>query len=308
MKHAILRRAVSAALCIAATGAQAALTPMDSGSGSSLVFMAYDNAGSKKSITVDLSYFITDVLSYDNAATDFTVSASTLWTAPGTTIQWDLAHDSLRVNGADIGGTRNWSNPFGFFNAAASSTSTYWAVIAGDTIAGGSGVYLGTGNPTPTQLATMRDVDLSQIANLSGVNPLFNGNNGASNGNAAVRNSLGSAGAGANATVGDGTTATGYVLSNNYMGVNGNWLGTSPWSAFVAEGTASPLWVMNANPVLDNLGNAVSYTVQSLGGTFTYSAGVLTWTTAPVPEANGYLVALVGFAILLFAGRQRLGR
>jgi hypothetical protein len=267
--------------------ARAALTNMFDGVGgpsgngnASLVFLGLDTSN-VSSLVVDLGYFYTDAV-------------GAAFNTPGTTIQWNFATNALSVNGVAQSGSYNWSAPYSAFSGAANAANTKWAVISG---AGGNypNYFVTTGNPTPAQVAS-QTTDLT--GNMLNTNALYGLSNGVTNASGRV-STQGLAGFGANSVVGQTQAAAGYVGNFGVFGPPGNeWTGGNlKWSAYASAGAANSngLWSLN---------NDVDGALR-LSGAFAYSAGVLTYTTAPVPEAEAGLLAAAGLSVLWFARRRR---
>lgn len=278
---------VAAALASGAV-AQAALKSMATTDGS-VAFLAIDPTA-PTSLVVDLNYFITDVTNVYDATGNPVAATGALFSSPGQTIQWNFNTDTLTVNGVAQSGAFNWSTPYGLFQAAAAPTSTQWAVISGSSTTYPN-TYLTTGNPTGAQLAR-QTADFT--SSLSFGDNVFGFNNTAVAAQPGA-NTLGLPGAGANAAFAT-QAVTGYVGNGSVLGPNLNWQGNLSWSAAVPQGGAASLFRLS-----DDADGAIQ-----IAGAFTYNAGVLTWSTAPVPEPSGVLLAVVGIAILLFAGQRRL--
>ena len=285
MKLLPLRLLLPVLAAFAALPASAKLSPILGSGGnlgnSSLAFLAVDTAD-VASVVVDLSYFYTDA-----------VAAGGSFDAPGTTIQWNFNANSLTVNGVAKAGTYNWSTPYAAFSAAAPSANTQWAVIGG---AAGSypNFYVTTGNPTTAQLG-VQTTDLT--TNLASVDAFYGkSNNVVSGGGKTSTQAL--TGFGANAVLGSNLSQDGYVASGAAFGSGGNWQGNLRWSAMRPVGAAntSGFWALE-----DDLDGATK-----LAGVFTFNAGILTYTTAPVPEAEAGLLAAAGLSVLWFARRRRL--
>lgn len=284
MKYTLFRSAGPLALCLhAATCTAASLSTMASDN-SSLIFLGIDSkSATVTSMVADLGYFLTDV---GNSAGLFQV--------PGSTVVWDFGHDTLSINGVSQSGTYNWSAAFDAFNAVAAAGNTQWAVIAGAKT-NFPQTFLTTGNPTSTQLS-QQTKSLTSAMGL--VDALINNANNASG--SGITSTFGLTGLGAEAEVGLTTAASGYVGAASNFNTAGTWQTKLKWSAYTNAGSGtSPLWSLTFDA---GTGSLVGPT--ALAGVFNYNAGVLTWTTAPVPEPNGYLVLVAGFAILAYAGRR----
>ena len=279
-----LKFAAVAAALVASTASHAALKDFAT-LNSSLVFFAVDKTD-MTSVTVDLSYLLND-------------TTSAAFTTPGTTIQWNFNSNSLLVNGAAKPGTYNWSTPFSFFSGAAVTGNTLWGVIAGTT---GSypDYYVTTGNPNASQLLTQ--ATSGNMPNMGALDAMYKTAN-----NNIVNTSTRSTtqklpGFGANSVVGENTAASGYVGAGANMGSNLNWGTNLSWTAGVAVGGTTPLWAMD-----DDTNNI--FKVSSAAGTagsFTYSAGVLTWSIpSAVPEPGTYALFGAGLGVIALRRRRR---
>jgi hypothetical protein len=271
---------------IAALPARAALSSMYNPSsttpgGGSLIFLGLDTTA-QASVTVNLGYFYTDAV-------------GAAFNTPGTSIQWNFAANTLSVNGSAQSGTYNWSVPYAFFNSAATQANTKWAVISGADLGQLPQNFVTSGNPTAAQLGAQ---NTGVTTNMQLVESLITNTNGLAN--TSTRSTTQNlAGFGANSVVGETSNAAGYVGNTGTFGSNGNWQGNLKWNAFAAAGNPATningFWTLN-----DEVDGATK-----LAGVFTYNAGVLSYTTAPVPEAEAGLLAAAGLSVLWFARRRR---
>lgn len=278
---------IVAAVAIAASSAANAAVDLFPTGNSSLSFIALDS-NAPISIFVDLNYNLNDFLPTSSVNT------------PNTTISWNFNNNSLTVNGVAQTGNFAWSNPFATFASAATGPVS-WAVIAGDTASPRRFITTGT----PVSQAQLDAQTLSLSSNMGLVNTLYSANSFI----------------GTHTTVGvdaGASTATSglpYVGTAGSFGTLGQWAGTNlQWTAFAAAGASNQFSFINVQPRsagsilptvttygLPNVDNVLSPGPYS---TFSYDAGVLTWTT-PVPEPSTYAMLLAGFAALGFMVRRR---
>lgn len=266
-------KALAAAVTLVAAGsAGAAMQNFASGNGS-LAFIALDYTGSPISMVMDLGYTI------DSFAP-----------AAGTTIVWDFNANTLSVNGVAQAGDFAWSGAFADFGAAAQTAETTWGVIAGDSVQNGTTLrYLSTSN---TALATIQNQSKANLSQFGLVDTLINNNNllptHTTNADGASTASSG------NAYVGNGAS----------FGTAGKWQNKATFVALANEGVAQNFYMLDSN-------NGISSTkalVTPYDGTFNYSAGVLTYSVAPVPEPESYAMLLAGLGMIGAVVRRRTRR
>ncbi len=290
--HVPFKPLAIAALLAAGTAAQAKLTAFDTPSfAGSLAFVAVQTTPTPDSLVVDLGLTL-DGGSLQAASSPSGIGAPLDLTTPGLDIVWNFQNNTMTVNGAAYAPAtaKNWSGVYSFFQGAATAASTKWAVIGG---AAGNypNYFLTTGAPTPSQLANQTQ-DLT--SNLYVVSTLYTSSNGVQNVAGTTQSTQTLAGWGANAAQGVTNQQSGYVLNNNHLGTAGNWLTNLKWSALVAEGTPSKVYLLE-----DDLDGATK-----LAGTFSYSAGRLEFTT-PVPEPESYALMAAGLMTIGMLVRRR---
>lgn len=288
---------IVAAVALAATGAaNASLNGMDSGTSSSVAFVAYDATGGVQgSVFVDLGYTFADFIpsSVGGAAGNLS--------DVNQTVVWDFANNTITRNGALVTGVTNDFSSFAPYIASA-GVDNRWGVIGGDTV----GVdfvtrYLSTGTPTASQLNQQTDSSALQL-----VAPLWDNTrtaitSSADNGSYYAPNNSDAAWVANNATA---------------WGTLGKWQNNTKWNAATA-GTQFNFWYVNGDGVEAAIGDAPvgSNTTGLLNarGTFTLNtaAQTLTWQTATVavtpsiPEPSSYALALVSLATLGFVARRK---
>lgn len=269
---------ITAAVALAASvGANAAgMTNVQSGN-SSLAFIALDSVGSPISMMMDLDFDLNSFL-------------PTAMSAPGTTIQWNFAANTLTVNGVLSSSTQtNWSGTLNSFNAVAQTNETQWGVIAGDSA---TTRYLTT-VVAGTPVTTVDNTTKSNLTQFSLVDFMFN--------NQSPAQVL----AGTN-----GSTATsldGYVGQTYGLGT----LASRGWQNKIATGVDTLADVgSNADFYLYDTnspgGGTAPAKVTPYAGIFNYSAGVLTYSVAAVPEPSEYALMLAGLGMIGFMARRRL--
>ncbi len=272
---------ITAAVALAASaGANAAMDNLLSGN-SSLAFIALDNTGTPISAMMDLNYNLNDFL-------------PTAMSAPGTHIVWDFNANSLTVNGVAQAISPTWSGAMSTFAASAQAAETKWAVIAGDSLTSsvaGDVRYLTTSNDP---LATLQTQTKFNLTGMSLVDGLFNANN------LLQTNPI------------DGSTASaGQAFVNTYSSVGPafKWSGKFVGDSFANEGTASKFYMLDTNT---GIGSQKALVTQFAAAnptgpaTFSYTAGVLTYNVAAVPEPSEYALMLAGLGMLGFIARRRL--
>lgn len=286
---------IVAALALAATGAaNASLNNMETGTASSVAFIAQDVAGTVQgSVFVDLGYSFGDFMPASQGG-------PANLSAVNNTVVWNFANNSITHNGQAVAASNDFSAVAAFF--ASAGTDAKWGVIAGDTV----GVdfvtrYLTTGTPTPANLTNQGD-----SSNLQLVSPLWNLTasaitSSADNGSYYAASNTDPAWTGSNATG---------------MGTLGKWQNNITWNALTA-GTQTNFVFANGDGTEEFVGAApVGSTTTGLlngRGTFTYSAAAqtLTWQTATVavtpsvPEPSTYGLGLVALAIMGLTARRK---
>lgn len=269
---ATLKLVAAAAIAVSAGAANAALQDTIGGN-SSMLFVLVDNTGSTASFAADLGYFYND----------FAPGGSAL--SAGTTISWNFNDNTLTVNGSSsVSG--NWASEYTQFtgaNTAAAPAELGYAVLGGDSL---SSHFLTTGNPTTTQINAQ---DLSNVWNMPLVNNLWGLNAANAGGTLNGTN-------GANTVVGS-DALQGFVGAPDMLGGNGNWQDLLSWQATQTPGTNSGMYYVTpeAKP-------------SQLAGTWSYNAGVLTYSVAAVPEGDGLALAMAGLGLLGFVARRRQAR
>jgi hypothetical protein len=304
MKRLLTLAAATAAM-LAPLAAQADFLNRSDSYNGSLVFFAVDPNGFPTSMVADLSFKLDglELQSRDPFITGDAgslLSAATLspYTTPGTSIVWNFADNSMTVNGVVQSATFSYSTVYNFFQSNAQSSETSWGVIASSSSTSNNfpNYALSTGNPTAAQLAAQTTGATTSLA-VAGEGVYQNANARAINAKG-VNTLIVADAVGASAVANETTLGSGYVLSNGSMGLQGDWSGSLKWSSLSREGGTNSFWFLN-----DSVDGATQ-----LAGQFSYSAGVLTWNTAPVPEPNGVLLAFASLAVLAFAGARRVRR
>ncbi|HEX5357286.1 MAG TPA: PEP-CTERM sorting domain-containing protein [Aquabacterium sp.] len=286
---------IVAALALAATGAaNASLNGMDTGTSSSVAFIAQDTVGGTQgSVFVDLGFSFADFMPASQGG-------PANLSAVNNTVVWNFANNTITRNGVAVNATNDFSAVAPFFASAGADAK--WGVIAGDTV----GVdfmtrYLTTGTPTPANLTNQGDSSALQL-----VAPLWDLTgaaitSSADNGSYYASSNTDPAWTGSNATG---------------IGTLGKWQNNITWNALTA-GTQTNFVFANGDGTEEFVGAApVGSTTTGLlnaRGTFTYSAAAqtLTWQTATVtvmpsvPEPSTYGLGLVALAIMGLTARRK---
>ncbi len=281
---------IVAALALAATGAaNASLSGMDTGTTSSVAFIAQDVTGTVQgSVFVDLGYTFADFMPASQGGIGNL-------SAVNNTVVWNFANNTITRNGQAVAATNDFSAVAPFFASAGADAK--WGVIAGDTV----GVdfmtrYLTTGTPTAANLVNQID-----SSNLQLVAPLWTRTaaaitSSADNGSYYAPTNTDPAWTGSN----DGG-----------IGTLGKWMNNITWNALTA-GTQTNFVFANGDGSEEFVGaapvGAITTGLLNARGTFTYNAAAqtLTWQTASaVPEPSTYSLGLVALAAMGFAARRK---
>lgn len=264
---------MAAAVALAASaGANAAMDNIQSGN-SSLAFIALDSVGTPISMMMDLDFNLNSFL-------------PTAMSAPGTTIQWNFGANTLTVNGVLSNSTQtNWSGALGSFNAIAQTTETKWGVIAGDSATTRylTTVVAGTPIGTVDNTTKFNLTQFSLVDNLYGAQNLLQvgGINGST------------------ASSGDGYVGLTYGLGTS---------SSRGWQNKIATSVVTLAnYGSNADFYMyDTTGPLIAAATTPYAGTFSYDAGVLTYSVAAVPEPSEYALMLAGLGMIGFMARRRL--
>jgi PEP-CTERM motif len=302
--------AVAVALA-AASSAQATLSLASNQQGgtgnSSAVFVAIDNALST-SLTVDLGVTFASFLN----APGFTSAVGSLANPAGVTAQWNLKNNTYTLNGAAVTGNYVWDTRVNSFLTTVGSNYK-WGVFAADTVS--SQTISGT-NTIVGQNLIYTTNSFNPDNSETGVNAsLLNNAAVAVNEFLAASNTRGSQIAGSTGAnietggtqfLGTGLASTGVgdfgnITSADFLNVPG---GTSffQWAGSAAAGQPVNVFSMGAPNVL---GAAAS---NQSTWTWDQSAGVLTYTVAPVPEPGTYAMLIAGLLAVGFMARRRAQR
>lgn len=269
---ATLKLVAAAAIAVSAGAANAALVDTNSGN-SSMLFVLVDSTGSAASFAADLGYLYAD----------FAPGGAQL--SAGTSISWNFNNNTLTVNGSSsvVG---NWASEYTQFtaaNTAAVPTELSYGVLGGDSV---NSNFLTTGNPTAAQVTGQ---NLSNVWSFPSINSIW-GNNAAYAGGTLNGTN------GANTVIGS-DALQGFVGAPDMLGVNYNFQEQLNWQATVTPGTSSAMYYLTPDA-----------TPSKLAGTWSYNAGVLTYSVAAVPEGDGLALAMAGLGLLGFVARRRQAR
>lgn len=305
----------AAAALVAAGAANAAFSDMNNNAtagtdgNSSLAFLAIDDTGEKISMVADLGFTLDQFkpVGFNGPLTGTAVyggTANTLLSTPGTVLQWNFINNTLTLNGstyaAPSGLANSWSAAYATFDAAAQADQTFWSVIAGDMRNGPNGAgsttgdrreFLTSGNATAAELAA---ATITTTGNYQGANGVYLNNVG--------KGTLGSSFNGAYAAAG---TDTGYLAPNFGNGVS-SWGGSAIYNGYSLEGATEVEFrhITNRGDA-SATGSGTHPIMTEFAGTFSYNAGVLTYTVAAVPEASTYAMLAGGLALVGFVARRR---
>jgi len=294
-------KALAATTALLACGAVQAQLGMPQSKNSSLLFTAIDAEGTPAAVMIDLAYVLTDFDTRGDVTGVLDGSGTPgprgALLAEGTTAVWNFRNNTLTVNGAAVAGDYRWSTQFDLFASNAQAAQTRFGVFAMST-GGYPEFFLTSGNPTAQDLATQTPGMTNNLGAL-----------GAWYGKIQTRGAFNIAGQSNDpqrpagpvkasyAMVDNTSDLQGWPLGGGNVGVNGNWATNLRWSALVAEGTASQMHFLEAGDLQYK---------DNLGGTFSYSDGVLTWQAAqPIPEPGAWLLAALGGFVLLHWKRRR---
>jgi hypothetical protein len=294
----------SAALALAALGACAlahAQLGLPGSKNSSLLFAAVDAEGTPTAVMIDLAYVLTDFDTRGDVGGvlngSYTPGPRGALLAEGTTAVWNFRANTLTVNGAAVAGDHRWSTAFGEFAANAQAAETRFAIV-GMSMGDYPEFFLTSGNPSAALLASQTP---GMTNNMGTVGALFGKIQTRGEFNIPGQSNSADRPAGpikaSYAMVNNTSDLAGWPLGGGNLGSQGNWATNLRWSALVAEGTATQMHLLEAgdNQYIDNL-----------GGTFSYSDGVLTWQAAqPIPEPGAWLLAALGGGLLLQWKRRR---
>jgi hypothetical protein len=266
-------KAITAAVILAASiPAQAAMAPGSSGN-SSFVLTVFDtSANVQASFDLGRNY-----LDFNQVAAAGAVSNVT---DLGTTFSWNLASNP------------DYASAWTPFIAAATSPNIRWAVSAVDNASAGTGTGF-RGYITTRSAAAATNMTNQQLLNALGPFDTFV-NNENFFGHTADNGSLFTASA--------STASTLYGIGNNTNRLGGSTAGPIALvsglnsSALVEQRTTSS----GAGPV------ANTATLFANGASFTLSSnGVLTYATAPIPEADTWAMMLLGLGFMGFVARRK---
>lgn len=284
--------ALVAAAVLAVGGAQAAVDAPSTGNGTVYI------------VAMDVNGGVGFVADLGLAMSAFT--GGTMLT-PGVTT-WNFATNTttLSTTGND------WSNAYGKFKSSQSGNDFVWAVMAGDSVSGGTipgRGWLSTGNPTQTEMlaastSTPTGTGLTNITQFFAAATALVDNTATTNTRA---NTTLTANNGAvNTTSAD---ATAWL---NSPGMQGTFGGQQTWNYLLGNGAVSAFnWQQQvvANPVIVQFGFPSNLTdlgtPANLTASFVFDLGTDTLTWTVVPEPGTYAMLLAGLAAVGFVARRR---
>ncbi len=290
-----IKHILAAAALVATGAANAAIDGGGTSGNGSLHLVAFDTQnGTTTSSIFDLGYNLQDFVS---TGTGSNTVVGTLG-AVNTTVVWNFLNNSVTVNGtlASIG-NNSWTSAFNKLIANSDAGEIQYVVGALDNTGAGTGkraLFTGSTNPTAQQLTDQNNANLGTILQVTngGGRDIFTPLN--TNGFGTIM----SADNGAfTYAAGDGATSrqAGYVVAGD--GMASNWVNGAKLGATVDAGVQNGLW----------LGDGGTAGAERLIGRVTFSAanGTLTYTTAAVPEASTYSMALIGLVVAGIAAARR---
>jgi hypothetical protein len=297
---------IAAAVALAAAGtANAAVDNFASGNGS-FFLVAYDTTGAKTASLFDLGFNIAD---FAGTGTGATAADGTL-VAPGTKVVWDLANNTVTVNGSirDTG-VNAWSAALSKLVGNADAGEIRWLVGAGDSVGSPQNQkFLLTGTASTT------NQNATNSSNLPLSDTLFSGT-------ITSKGTLNQAGIDnggwtfAEAIDGTANAANGYIFDSTIF--------TADWKArnkltnpTALDGAKQNLWLVQAagaelaitsSPAVTEISNSANLLNDRGTLVFNSAAGTLTWETpaAAIPEPSTYALALVGLGLAGIAARRR---
>nr|WP_315198217.1 PEP-CTERM sorting domain-containing protein [uncultured Aquabacterium sp.] len=296
---------IAAAVALAAAGtANAAIDNFATGNGS-FFLVAYDITGAKNASLFDLGFNLSD---FAGTGTGATAANGTL-AAAGTKVVWDLANNTVSVNGSiQNTGVNAWSAALSKLVGNADAGDIRYIVGAGDSVGSPQNQrFLLTGTATTTNQNATNSAALIQS------DSLFS-NTITSKGTLNQAGIDNGAWTFAEALDGSATAGNGYIFDSTIF--SANWKAKNNLTNNTAlNGAKQNLWLVQAagaelaitsDPAIaapDNSANLLSNR-----GTLVFSAqaGTLTWETpSAVPEPSTYALALVGLALAGVAARRR---
>jgi len=282
--------AATVALVVAGSANAAIAT----GGNGSLVLIAYDKspAGSFNNVAgvFDLGVTMDDLI---GAASTATASTAGSLAGQGKNLQWDLVNNTLKIDGSvstAYGATNAWTAAWNTLVGNVDANNFSYVVTAFDTVGFGAAVRtIVTGSNATANFNSTQAVNLGNIAG-GRANDIFT----------PIANK------GTNATAANGaytfTTADGAATRANGYAMAGDGFGNEWRSNNVLQGetlvaNTTGLWMVNANttPAKYKIGD-VALNAQT---------GVLTLTTAPIPEPTTYALMVAGLVVVGAAARRR---
>ena len=296
---------IAAAVALAAAGtANAAVDNFATGNGS-FFLVAYDTTGAKTASLFDLGFNLND---FAGTGTGATAANGTL-AAAGTKVVWDLANNTVTVNGSIANtGVNAWSAALSKLVGNADAGDIRWLVGAGDSVGSPQNQrFLLTGQ------ATTADQSSTNSAALISSDTLFSGS-------ITSKGTLNQAGIDnggwtfSEATDGSATAANGYIFDSTIF--SADWKARNKLSsATVLDGAKQNLWLVQAagaelaitsDPVVAAPNNSADLLNNRGTLRFNSQAGTLTWETpSAIPEPSTYGMALIGLALAGVAARRR---
>lgn len=285
-----IKHILAAAALVATGAANAAIQNGTNGDGS-LFLIAFDNQnGSTTSGLFDLGYSLNSFASATGNGSSATLGALA---AANTTVVWNFVNNTVSLNGNLVStlGTNNWSSAYATLLANADAGEIQYVVGANDTTGFGvnrRALISGSATATAQDKLNQDGSNTTTLGQITTSNDIFTP--------IATKGTIGSADNGAYTfTSADGATtrSNGYVMAGD--GFGNNWRTGNKLGGTVDAGVENGLWLADTSGAEQLLGRI----------TFSAANGTLTYTTAAVPEASTYSMALIGLVVAGIAAARR---